>query len=170
MKLKTKDITIVALFSAIMCVISPITIPTGTIPFSLSLFAVMLTAISLGVKKGIAAILVYILLGALGLPVFSGFTGGIHILFGPTGGFILSYILTAIIVSLASGHKKIILFFFCMLSLLVCYIFGCLQYALVAKVSFKDTLFVCVYPFIIFDILKIFFAINLGLRLKKIIK
>ncbi len=170
MKLKTKDITIVALFCAIICVISPITIPTGTIPFSLSLFAVMLTAISLDAKKGIAAILIYILIGTLGLPVFSGFTGGVHILFGPTGGFIFSYIIIPIFVSFSSKHKKITLFFSCILSLLVCYLFGSLQYAFVTKVSFYDALFVCVYPFIIFDIIKTFFAINLGLRFKKFIK
>ena len=170
MKLKTKDITIIALFCAIMCVISPITIPTGTIPFSLSLFAVMLTAISLGAKKGIIAILVYILIGTLGLPVFSGFTGGIHILFGPTGGFIFSYIITAIIVSFASKHKKITLYIFCILSLLICYILGSLQYAFVAKVSFNDALLVCVYPFVIFDILKVFFAISIGLKLKNFLK
>ena len=169
MKLKTKDLTIIALFCAIMCVISPITIPMGTIPFSLSLFAVILTAISLGTKKGTLAILIYILAGILGLPVFSGFTGGIHIVFGPTGGFILSYILISIIVSIATKYKKITLIIFSILSLLICYLFGSLQYALITKVNFVDALYVCVYPFVIFDILKVFFAVNLGLKLKKII-
>ncbi len=170
MKLKTKDLTIIALFCAIMCVISPITIPTGTIPFSLSLFAVMLTAISLGTKKGTLAILIYILTGILGLPVFSGFTGGIHIVFGPTGGFILSYIFTTIIVSIASRHKKFTLIISCILSLLVCYLFGSLQYALITKVNFFDALYVCVYPFIVFDILKVLFAVNIGMKLKTLIR
>ena len=170
MKLKTKDLTIIALFCAIMCVISPITIPTGTIPFSLSLFAVMLTAISLGTKKGTAAILIYILIGMLGLPVFSGFTGGIHIVFGPTGGFILSYILISIIVSIASRHKKLTLYIFSILSLFVCYLIGSLQYTYIARASFHNALLVCVYPFIIFDILKVFFAVNLGIKLKSLIR
>ena len=169
MKLKTNDITVIALFSAILCIISPITISTGTIPFSLSLFAVILTAISLGTKKGILAVLIYILIGSLGLPVFSGFTGGIQILFGPTGGFILSYIIITIIVSLASKHKKLTLYIFSIFSLAVCYLFGSLQYAFIARVSFHNALLVCVYPFIVFDILKAILAINIGLKLKRII-
>ena len=167
--LKTKDITVIALFSAILCIISPITIPVGTIPFSFSIFAVMLTAISLGTKKGVFAVLIYILTGALGLPVFSGFTGGIQILFGPTGGFILSYTVIAVIVSLASKQKKLTLFIFGLLSLAVCYFIGTLQYSLISKVSFYNSLFICVYPFVVFDILKVILAINIGIKLKRII-
>ena len=171
MKLKTNDLTVTAIFSAIICILSVITIPIGTVPISLSLFAVMLSAISLGAKKGVLSCLVYILIGSLGIPVFSGFKGGFHILFGPTGGFIISYIFVSLIMSFAShkANKKLTLFIFGLLSLAVCYLLGCFQYSLISKVSFYNSLSVCVYPFVVFDILKIIFAVNIGIKLKKLI-
>ena len=171
MKIKTHDLTITAIFSAIICILSVITIPIGTIPISLSLFAIMLSAISLDAKKGVMSVVIYILIGALGIPVFSGFKGGFHILFGPTGGFIISYIFVSLIMSFASQktNKKLTLFIFSLLSLAVCYIFGSFQYALIMKVSFYNSLFVCVYPFVVFDVLKAVLAINIGVKLKKLI-
>lgn len=172
MKTKTHDLTITAIFAAIICILSVITVPIGTIPISLSLFAIILTAISLGAKRGVLSVIVYILIGSLGIPVFSGFKGGLHILFGPTGGFIFSYIFVALIVSFASQktNKKLTLFLFSLLSLAICYLIGSFQYALISKVSFYNSLTVCVFPFIIFDILKALLAVNIGLKLKKIIK
>ena len=170
--MKTHDLTITALFTAVICVLSVITIPIGPVPISLSIFAIMLAAISLGVKKGVFATLIYILIGALGIPVFAGFKGGFHVLFGPTGGFIWSYIFIALIVSVASEKTttKLTLFIFSLLSLLVCYLFGSLQYTVVTNAGFTNALSVCVYPFIVVDILKAVLAVNKGLRLKKIIK
>ncbi len=169
--LKTKDLTLTAIFSAIICILSVITIPIGTIPVSLSLFAIMLSAISLGAKRGIMSVIIYILIGTFGIPVFSGFKGGFHILFGLTGGFITSYIFVALIMSFASQktNKKLTLFIFSLLSLAVCYLFGSFQYALFSKVSFYNSLSVCVYPFVVFDILKSVLAINIGVKLKKLI-
>ncbi len=171
MKIKTHDLTITAIFAAIICILSVITIPIGTVPISLSLFAIMLTAISLGAKRGVLSVMVYILIGALGIPVFSGFKGGFYTLLGPTGGFIISYIFVTLITSLASQktNKKLTLFLFGILSLIVCYLFGSLQYAFISKVSFYNSLSVCVYPFVVFDILKIILAINIGVKLKKLI-
>ena len=171
MKIKTRSLTIAALFSAIICILSVITIPIGTVPISLSLFAIILAAISLGVKKGVLTTLIYILIGSLGIPVFAGFTGGIHILFGPTGGFIISYIFVTFIIAFVSEktNKKLILFIFSLLSLAVCYLLGSLQYSLISKVSFYNSLSVCVYPFVVFDVLKATLAINIGVRLKKLI-
>lgn len=168
--LKTKDLTLTAIFSAIICILSIITIPIGTVPMSLSLFAIILSAISLGVKKGIMSVLIYILIGSLGLPVFSGFKGGLHILFGPTGGFIISYIFVSLIMSFASQktNKKLTLVIFSLLSLAVCYILGSFQYSLISKVSFYNSLSVCVYPFVVFDVLKAILAINIGIKLKKL--
>lgn len=169
--LKTKDLTLTAIFSAIICILSVITIPIGTVPVSLSLFAVMLSAISLGAKKGVMSVIIYILIGAFGIPVFSGFKGGFHILFGPTGGFILSYIFVALIMSFVSQktNKKLTLFIFSLSSLAVCYLLGSFQYALISKVSFYNSLSVCVYPFVVFDILKAILAINTGVKLKRLI-
>jgi len=170
MKIRTNDLTVTAIFSAVICILSVVTIPIGVVPISLSLFAIMLSAISLDVRRSFWAVLIYIFIGSLGIPVFSGFNGGLHILFGPTGGFIISYIFVTLIMSFASQktNKKLTLFFFGILSLTVCYLFGSLQYAVISKVSFYNSLSVCVVPFVLFDIFKIILAVNIGLKLKKI--
>ena len=146
MKLKTRDLTLTAIFSAIICILSVITIPIGTVPVSLSLFAVMLSAISLGAKKGVMSVIIYILIGTLGIPVFSGFRSGFHNLFGLTGGFIISYIFVALIMSFISQktNKKLTLFIFSLLSLSICYLLGSLQYVFISKVSFYNSLSVCI--------------------------
>ncbi len=171
MKLKTHDLTVTAIFSAVICILSVITIPVGAVPISLSLFAIMLSAISLDEKKGVLSCFIYLFIGAMGIPVFSGFRGGLHILFGPTGGFIISYIFVALIMSFTSQktNKKLTLFISGLLSLAVCYLLGSLQYALISKVSFYNSLSVCVYPFVVFDVLKAILAINIGIKLKKLI-
>ena len=86
--MKTKTIVICAIFAALMCVFSVITVPTGIIPVTLGTLGIMLTAVILGSKKGAVSVAVFILLGIVGLPVFSGFKGGIQVIFGPTGGYI----------------------------------------------------------------------------------
>ena len=90
--MKIKDITAISLMAALMCILAPFSLPIGPIPLSLSTFAVYLAAGLLGKKRGTMAVLIYILLGAIGLPVFSGFSGGIQKLFGVTGGYIIGYL------------------------------------------------------------------------------
>lgn len=172
MKINTKDLITISLFCAIICIFSIISIPFGAIPVSLSLFAVFLTSIILGFKKSVITVIVYILLGLLGLPVFSGFRGGLQMLFGPTGGYIISYIFIAGIMGLASDklskvkHKKIFLFATSLLSLFVCYITGSVQYMLISSVEFKKALISNALVFSPFDILKSVLAIIIGTRIK----
>ena len=99
-RLGTKDIALTALFVAVMAVCSWISIP-ATVPFTLQTFGVFLSVGLLGGKRGSLAVLVYLLLGAVGLPVFSGFTGGIGHLLGPTGGYIIGFIFSALLMWLA---------------------------------------------------------------------
>ena len=94
--MKTKEITTISLMTAVLVICSWISIPTS-VPFTMQIFAVYLAIYLLGGKLATFSILVYILLGAIGVPVFAGFTGGIGILFGNTGGYIIGFLLTAII-------------------------------------------------------------------------
>ena len=94
-----------ALFSAFICIFSVITIPVGTIPFTLSTFAVMLCALVLGQKMSMLSVLIYIFAGAIGIPVFSGFRAGIGVLIGPTGGYIWSYMLMSLVIGFFTKKK-----------------------------------------------------------------
>ncbi len=173
MKLKTSDMAISAIFAAIICVFSSISIPVGVIPLTLGLFAVLLSAITLGSRRSLLCVLVYILTGSLGLPVFGNFSGGFGVILGPTGGFILSYPFVALIAAILSKklsqNKKGILCCIagCLVALLFCYLFGTLYFMLTLKSTFSESISICVLPFVAFDILKCIFASIIGLNIKK---
>ena len=174
---KIKDIVLISLFSAIIVVCSFITIPSA-IPFTLQTFAVFLCLNILGAKKGIISILIYIFLGAVGLPVFSGFNGGIGALLNVTGGYIIGFIFSALTYWLITSTfnkkpRKIINLFASFMGLIVCYIFGTLWYILLFvkngdTISFTGALTICVLPFIIPDVLKISLSVTISGKIKKI--
>lgn len=169
--MSTKELAKSALFAAIISVFSVITIKIGVVPITLSVFAVLLTAVVAGAKVGTAATLVYILIGAVGLPVFSGFRGGISVLAGPTGGYIISYIFMAIIVGAVSNKTNniIIRLAACVVSVALCYALGTVQYMIIAQKGLAESLIACVYPFIAVDLVKCAAAVLLGGRLKKLL-
>lgn len=174
---KAKDISLIALFSAIIVICSLITIPSA-IPFTLQTFAIFLCLNILGAKKGIISILIYIFLGAIGLPVFSGFNGGIGALFNVTGGYIIGFIFSALTYWLITSMfnkkpRKIINLIASFMGLIVCYIFGTLWYILLFikngdTISFTGALTICVLPFIIPDILKILLALSISEKIRKL--
>ena len=167
-KNKTAYITRCALFAALLCLISPIAIPVGAIPVTLSLFAVLLAALMLKWKAAAVAVAVYVLIGCCGMPVFSGGQGGAAVLFGPTGGYIWSYIPMAVIVSkFGKGKPPWQACAACVGGLIVCYLCGTLQYALVSGSGFVAALRVCVLPFAGFDIAKILCAVFLARKIEK---
>lgn len=104
MKLNTREMTLTALLAAVICVAGPLTVPLGPIPLTLANFAVCLAAAVLGARLGPLAVALYLLLGMAGLPVFSGFTGGVQKLLGPTGGFLIGDIPCAFLTGL--GVKR----------------------------------------------------------------
>lgn len=170
---KTKFITRTALFAAVIALLSPFAIPLGPVPITLSLFAVLLSAVVLDWKQAAAAVAVYILLGVIGLPVFSGGKGGAAVLAGATGGYIWSYILCAVIASLVAGKTRaqgakrmLITASGCACGVIVCYICGTLQFSAVAGRTFVEALSVCVIPFIIPDLIKCACAAILGTQIK----
>lgn len=174
MKSKTYSLTLTALFAVITVICSWIQIPSA-IPFTMQTFAVFLSLCILGGKMGLAATGIYILLGAVGLPVFHGFTGGIGILAGSTGGYITGFLLTGIIyllITKGAGEKPTAKAAALAVGLIACYICGTLWYTFVSgnPSSLSATVLTCVVPFIIPDFIKLALAVLLSEKLKKHIK
>ena len=169
--ISTRSLTIIGLMTAVCCVLGPISIPIGAIPVSLGVAAILLTVYVLGMFKGMVATLVYILLGAVGLPVFTGYQGGLQKLSGPTGGYIIGYIFLALIAGAfidRFSYKKCYMHVVGMvLGLAVCYLFGTIWFMFVTKMNFVAALSVCVVPFLVFDALKIAFCFTMGIGIRK---
>lgn len=160
-KTAVSDIVYIALFSALIAVFSQIQIPTA-VPFTLQTFGVFITAGILGTRRSILSVLVYILLGLAGVPVFAGFTGGIGILFGMTGGYIIGFLFIALFVGLGIklfGKKVLSLSISMIVGLLICYAFGTIWFIAITKTSFTAAFGTCVLPYLIFDAVKIAAAV-----------
>lgn len=172
-RLKTSDLALIALFVAVMAVCSWISIP-ATVPFTLQTFGVFLTTGLLGGKRGTIAIIVYLLLGAIGAPVFSGFTGGPGHLFGVTGGYIIGFIFIALLMWLAErlfGRSVPVLIVSMIAGLIVCYAFGTAWFMNLytkntGEIGLMTALGWCVFPYIIPDACKILLATVLTRRLR----
>ena len=159
---RTRSIAFTALSIAIMAVSAWITVPIGPIPFTLQMFAITFAILVLTPRQAICAIAGYLVLGAIGVPVFSGMRGGIGVLMGPTGGFLWSYLIG---VALAAGllalfrRRGIDNFAVGVLCGLVftavAYAGGWFQYMFVAGVGPLQSFLVTVAPFIIVDIIKV---------------
>ena len=171
---KTYDIVYIGLFAVLIAICSWISIP-ATVPFTLQTLGVFLTVSMLGGRRGTLSVLVYILLGAIGLPVFSGFTGGIGILLGNTGGYIIGFLFSALtmwLISHLAGSGRIVQAVSMLAGLLVCYAFGTAWFMIVytrgnGPVSLAVVLGWCVIPFIIPDLIKIAVALLIGSRIRK---
>lgn len=174
---KTRDMVYIAIFAVLIAICSWISIPT-TVPFTLQTFAVFLAVGVLGGKRGTLSILIYLLLGAIGVPVFAGFTGGIGIVLGTTGGYIIGFLFSGLIMWAMEqllGKKTWVLALSMVLGLLVCYAFGTAWFMVVyakqaGAVGLLTALGWCVFPFIIPDIIKIVLALVICKRLAGIIK
>ena len=174
---RTKHMIYIALFAVIIAVCSWISIPSF-IPFTLQSFAIVCALLLLGGKSGTFAVFMYILIGVLGLPVFSSFTGGIGVLIGPNGGYIIGFLLMALVywsITYLFKNKMATKVVAIVAGMLVCYVTGTLQYVLISApeagiVGFVSALSLCVLPFIVPDAVKISLAFLLSNRLNKHIK
>ena len=167
-----KDMVFTAMFAALIAVCSIISIPIGEVPVTLQTFAICLTAAMLGWKRGTLAVFIYILLGAIGVPVFAGMSGGIGILAGPTGGYIIGFILTSLIVGFAAdrrGRKALPLAIAMVAGVLACYVTGTIWFMVVTGMGLVESLMLCVVPFLLFDAAKIALAVLLSNRLSKVV-
>ena len=159
-KVKEKKFTVyqlcfMALMAAVTCILAPMSVPIGPIPISLTNLVVYFTVYVIGTKAGIGSYCIYVLLGIVGLPVFSGYVGGPAKIAGPTGGYIVGFILMAAIGGFFIEKFKrnaVLTIVGWVLGTAVDYCLGTVWFVYVAKCSFAYALGVCVYPFIIFDI------------------
>ncbi len=156
------NMTRIALMTAILCIFSPMALPIGPIPVSLSLFAVFLTVYLLGQKNSLCAITLYMLIGLVGLPVFSGYSGGPSKLFGPTGGYIVGYVALALIAGYFTDHFPLNQWFFQIfgttLGLFACYALGTAYFMALTSTPLSEALALCVFPFVFFDLTKMIAA------------
>lgn len=182
--MNTKDIVNISLFATLLAVCAWICIPT-MVPVTMQTFAVFLALLVLGGKKGMIVISIYLLLGITGIPVFARGTAGIGVLFGNTGGYMIGWLLIAIIMLLVEKiteklsveqlkYKKWLQAGGLVTGLILCYFFGTIWFVNVYAdhtnaVGFQTALGMCVIPFIIPDLLKMFLAFVLSKRIKKIV-
>lgn len=175
-RIHIREMVYVALFAALNTICAWISIPT-IVPFTLQTFAICVTGGLLGAKLGTLSLLVYILLGAMGLPVFAGFSSGFGALLGTTGGYLLGFLFIALVVGLFTDHfgKKVPAMAVSMvIGIGLCYLFGTVWYLLLytsanGPVAFMTVLGWCVFPFVIPDLCKAALAIVLIKRLEKVI-
>ncbi|MDR1156959.1 MAG: biotin transporter BioY [Oscillospiraceae bacterium] len=156
--IRARDLVFCALFAALSAVLSPLTIPIGPVPVGLAHVSIFLAAGLLGAKYGAVSQVVFVLLGVMGVPVFSGFRGGLGVLAGPTGGFIVGYILCAFLVGLwldRRGRSLRVLVPAMVCGQLVTYLPGLLWYMYLTQTGLGAALLVCVLPFFVGDAAKI---------------
>ena len=178
---RTAQLTLCGLFAAIMAVCSIITIPLGftPVPINLGTLGVFLAGGILGRKYGTVSIGVYVILGAVGIPIFAGFKGGLGVLAGPTGGYIIGYILAAFVVGLivdfflkddlGVGKQYLICVIAMVAGLFVCYLLGTIWFIVSTGTGVWASLVACVFPFLPGDALKIVAATLLVRRLRIIL-
>ena len=165
--------TRIAVMTAVLCILGPLSVPVGPVPISLATLGILLSVYVLGTKEGTAACILYLAIGAIGLPVFSGFQGGFAKIAGPTGGYMLGYLFLALIAGwfIHKYYDIIWLQFIGMcLGTVVLYVFGTVWLAHVAGMTFMEAMAAGVLPFIIGDVLKMICAIVLGRTINRRLK
>lgn len=176
--MKVRNMARCALFTALFCLCAWIGIPFGDMTVTLQTFALFLTLGLLGGRLGSLVCLVYLLLGCAGLPVFSGFRGGIGVLMGPNGGYIWGFLAASVVYWAITGALKsrsAIRWAAMGAALGVCYGVGTLWFALVwlrgtGALSLGLILGKCVAPYVLPDLLKLGLAMTLTRKLEKSIK
>jgi len=167
-----KQLALVGLMSAVICVLGPLSlnIPISPVPISLGLLGIYFVVSILGMKLGTLSVVIYILLGLVGVPVFTGFTAGPGKLLGPTGGYIIGYIFMAPICGFFVDRfsKKLPLYVLGMLlGTAVCYLFGTIWLKFQANYTFLQALAMGVLPYIPLDIIKLIIAAVSGSQIRK---
>lgn len=169
-KIRTKQMVLIALMTAVTCVLGPLSIPLpfSPVPISLTNFAIFLAIFVLGMKNGTISFIIYLLLGAVGVPVFSSFRGGLQVLAGPTGGYLIGFIFLALIMGFALDHfdrKLVPTIIGMIIGMAVCYAFGTVWLAKLLSLSFKEGLMMGVIPYLPGDAAKIIIATIVGPKL-----
>jgi len=166
------EIALIGIMAAITCILGPLSIPIpfSPVPISFTNLAIYFTVFILGWKRGIVSYLIYLLIGLVGLPVFSGFSGGFGKLAGPTGGYLIGFIFMALIAGffIEKFSGNIFMYVFgLILATLVAYLFGTIWLSYQAHLTFWQALLAGVIPYLIGDGIKIAIAIIVGPVIRK---
>lgn len=169
---KVKTIVLIGLMTALTCVLGPLSVPLpfSPVPISLTNLAIYFTIYVVGTKKGTMSYLIYLLIGFIGVPVFSAFTSGPGKLFGATGGYLIGFIFMAFIcgIFIDKWPSKLYLHFIGMvLGTIVCYLFGTIWLSFQAGMSLKAAALAGVLPFIPGDLVKILLAVLTGPQIRR---
>ena len=167
----TLNLVFCALFAALTAVCAQFSVPIGPVPISLATFAVYLAGGILGASGGAASQILYVLIGAAGLPVFAGFSGGAGVIVGPTGGYLVGYVLCAWIVGALSarfGRKTLPFVVSMLVGTAALYFLGTVWFVFLTKRSLWDSLALCVLPFLPGDAAKIAVSAVIAPQLGKI--
>lgn len=175
--LTVQDMVLIAVFTALIAICSWITIP-AQVPFTLQTFAIFVTAGMLGTKRGTLSVVIYILLGLVGVPVLAGFSGGPGVVIGPTGGYLLGFIFSALIIgvcmSIAERKSETVKLVITVIGMIfgdaVCFVVGTVWFMIVTNTSLIASMTLCVVPFIIPDLVKIVVATIIVNRMKKYVQ
>jgi len=170
-KLNTKTIAVIGVMTAVICIMGPISLvlPISPVPISLGTLAIYFVPYVLGMRKGTISCCIYLLIGLVGLPVLTGFSGGTAKLLGPTGGYLIGYIFMTLICGFVIDrtNKMPICFLGMLLATAVLYLFGTVWLAYQADMTFPQALAAGVLPFIIGDLAKIVIAMLAGAQIRK---
>lgn len=176
-KSAAREIAYIAVSVAILAVCAWVTVPFGPVPFTLQTFAVCFIGALLGWKRSLATVAVYILMGLVGIPMFSGFKAGTAALLGPTGGYIFGFFFAALVpalfklIPIKNKWARFGIFYAAnILGLALCYLFGTVWFVLMNSASVGSAIALCVTPFLIPDAIKLFVAALLSSRLERYIK
>lgn len=168
MEVKTRNhvypLAMIAVMAAVTCVLAPMAVPIGPVPISLTNLVIYISLYLLGWKRGTASFVVYLLIGAVGMPVFSGYEGGLGKLAGPTGGYLIGFIPMAILAGLVIDkfRNRGIQMAGMIVGTAVCYVFGTAWFCIQAGYAVEAALGLCVFPFIPFDLAKMVIAMAFG--------
>lgn len=165
----TRDLCMIALFTALICVLSQISIPTPSgIPFTLQTFIVPLAGVILGARRGAIAAGLYVLMGAIGLPVFAGGMSGLSVVAGVTGGFLLGFPVMALCAGLgASKNNVLLLVLGLIVGIIADYAIGCMQFMFVTQGTLVTALTVAVLPYIPLQCVKAALVVAIGYPCKQ---
>ncbi len=172
-KITIYQMTVTALFAAIMCILGPISIPVGEVPISLTSLILYFAVFILGTKFAAISYLIYFLLGLAGLPVFSQYSGGLSKVAGPTGGYLVGFFFLILIGGFFVEHFKgkfVMSAVGFVLATAVTYAFGTVWFIILMKCKLLYALANCVFPFLIGDAVKIIVACLFGKMIRDRLK
>nr|MBQ8252009.1 biotin transporter BioY [Lachnospiraceae bacterium] len=171
-RIRTIELVLIALMAAVLCIVGPVTIPVGVVPVSTVIVVLYLITYILGTWRAALSCLIYLCIGMIGLPVFAGYSAGPAVLFGPTGGYLIGYLLLIVCSGLCIGRsgKKLFHLIGMMAGLFGCYSVGTAWLMWQSELSLLQAVMTGVMPFVIFDLFKIGAALLVGPMFQKYLR